>query len=786
MRGASALRELLAGRLALARKLAETAPLQRAVAAEIGDAAGAAERMEVEASVPEEVALLAYARGRLALLSGDLEAAMEAFDDAAREASPPLAGAAREAAIEALLDRDGPMDASAAAARLAKAEAASGGGPASLALRWLAARSRAAGGDLDGAVAALTALLPDARRDAALGWRVQASLGALELERGAGFVGRRYDQQAMEALEVQAVALPPGLREAFWQDPRRRRLRARAAQATGRQAPASPMAPSMDARVKRLLVLTGRLAGERDTERLLERITDAAVELSGAERGFVLLPDAEGALEPRLVRAVGPALDDPSVAFSRSIAEAVRIDGEPIVTVDAQGDRRLDAYLSVHKLLLRSVACLPIAGRRGVLGVLYLEHRLRAGRFREADVDLLRAFADQAAIALENAQLLATLEEQGAALAEANAELEAAKGEVERVLQARTGELQEARSALDSARRQLRGRHDRHGIIGRSPAMRRVFSVLERVQQSDVPVVIHGASGTGKELVAQAIHAGGARRKGPFVAINCGAIPDALLESELFGHVRGAFTGASRDRRGVLAQAHGGTLLLDEVGDMPARMQVELLRVLQDGRVRPVGGEEDQAVDVRIVSASNKRLGDLVEAGEFREDLYYRLHVVELQLPALKDREEDLPLLVDHFLERIAEREGTPRKRVSREALAWLAAEPWPGNVRQLEHALLTACVLAEGEVLRPADFGVTVGDLAADSVAPAPAPARAVLAGAAEPSGSLEDYKALEKRRILAALESQQWTRARAARELGIPRRTFYRRLKEHGILGE
>ena len=315
--------------------------------------------------------------------------------------------------------------------------------------------------------------------------------------------------------------------------------------------------------------------------------------------------------------------------------------------------------------------------------------------------------------------------------------------------------------------------------------MRRVFSILERVQQSDVPVVIQGASGTGKELVARAIHDGGARRKGPFVAINCGAIPEALRESELFGHVRGAFTGADRDRRGVLARAPGGTLLLDEVGDMPARMQVELLRVLQDGRVRPVGGESDQAVDVRIVSASNKRLADLVEAGSFREDLFYRLHVVELGLPALRDREGELPLLVEHFLERIAEREGTPRKRVSREALALLAAEPWPGNVRQLEHALLTACVLAESEVLGPADFGL--GSVRFPGEAPELVESMSPAAPderAAEPSASLEDYKALEKRRILAAREAHQWNRAQAARELGIPRRTFYRRLKEHGIL--
>ena len=498
----------------------------------------------------------------------------------------------------------------------------------------------------------------------------------------------------------------------------------------------------------------------------------------GRSAGFLLLPDeASGVLEPKLVRTSATAADDPSVAFSRSIAEAVLIDGEPILTVDATGDRRLSEYLSVHKLMLRSVACLPVRGRSGTVGVLYLEHRMRKGKFREEGLDLLLAFADQVAIALENARMVTELEERRAALEEAHRSLADAHAEVQRVLELRTDELEETRKELESTRSELRGRYDRQGIIGRSDAMRRVFAVIDRVRENDIPVVIQGESGTGKELVARAIHYTGGRAKGSFIALNCAAIPEALLESELFGHVRGAFTGADRDRKGVLARATGGTLFLDEVGDMPMKMQVDLLRVLQDGKVRPVGGDEEEQVDVRFLSASNKSLKELVAKGQFREDLYYRLNVVEVRVPPLRERRDDIPLLTEHFLVRIAKQSDQRRMRLSREAMTTLQSHPLPGNVRQLEHLLLNATVMAEGPVLEPGDLAFGTDVAANVSVVPVAAPAVA-------PPQSFDDFKDVEKQRILAALEENDWNRARTARALGIPRRTFYRRLKEHEIL--
>lgn len=725
------------------------------------------------------------ARAFVRLTRGEADAALESLDAATSRANQPDVEPLVRAEVgvdtaRILLDRGGPADASAAVGRLARARRDAGADAGlSLAVRIELSRARALTGDPQSAADdAESALAESRKRGSARTWRGLAALAEIRDALDARDAARMRRQEALELVEAEALRLPVEHREGFWRLPARRRLRRRVETSVDAGVPRGE-----GVRLPRVLDLLTRLASERDLDRLLERITDAAVEISGAERGFVLLPGDDGTLEPRLVRAAGKG-DDPSVAFSRSLAESVWLDGAPIVTIDAADDARLSEYLSVHRLSLRSVAALPIRGREGTVGVLYLEHRLRRGRFSAEDVDLLLAFADQAAIALENARLLDTLAARQAELERANDELRQANAHIEQLLSTTAAERDEARAELAEVRRSLGSSFREHGIIGESAPMRRLFDVLARVQETSVPVVIHGESGTGKELVARAIHFGGTRAKEPFVVLNCAAIPEGLLESELFGHVKGAFTGADRARRGAFARADGGTLFLDEVGDMPPKMQVELLRVLQEGKVRPVGGEEEFAVDVRIVSASNKKLGDEVAAGRFREDLYYRLDVVELALPPLRDRSEDIPRLANYFLDQIADEEGIAYRRLSREALRALTQHPLPGNVRQLRHLLHSASVIADGEIIEPVDLGLA--PIAGDATPPpGETPVSPQMASGPLPD-SPEAYQDHEREKILRALEQTGWNRAKAARQIGMPRRTFYRRLKAYGILGE
>ncbi len=253
-------------------------------------------------------------------------------------------------------------------------------------------------------------------------------------------------------------------------------------------------------------------------------------------------------------------------------------------------------------------------------------------------------------------------------------------------------------------------------IIGMSRALQDVFKVVGRVAKSDAPVLVSGESGTGKELVAKAVHEYSPRRQQEFLAINCGAIPENLLESELFGHEKGAFTGAIARRPGRFEQADGGTLFLDEIGEMPASVQVKLLRVLQDGTFSRVGSNETLRADARIVAATNRNLAEEVARGNFREDLYYRLNVVEIRLPSLRERPEDIPLLAEYFLQRITRKNGMARIRLSAEAIGILQHHDWPGNVRELENTISRACALASSNVLLPADINLTTAPGRPDS----------------------------------------------------------------------
>jgi two-component system response regulator AtoC len=310
----------------------------------------------------------------------------------------------------------------------------------------------------------------------------------------------------------------------------------------------------------------------------------------------------------------------------------------------------------------------------------------------------------------------------------------------------------------------------RRTLIGKSPMIVDVYKNLARAALSASSVLITGESGTGKELVARAIHEHGSRKDKRFLAINCGALTDSLLESELFGHARGAFTGAVGEKRGLLEEVSGGTLFLDEIGDISPSLQVKLLRVLQDGEFKPVGSNEIRKTDLRVIAATHRNLDEMIKNGKFRDDLYYRLKVIEITLPPLRDRLEDLPELVNHFVAHYSNANSKKISHVSDEAMELLAGYSWPGNVRELEHSIERAVAMSGSTVLFPEDFS---------GISPKPAQSTPSVAGESNRS-SLEE---MEKEHILRVLRETNYNKSKASTLLGIDRATLYRKAQRYGI---
>jgi two-component system response regulator HydG len=308
------------------------------------------------------------------------------------------------------------------------------------------------------------------------------------------------------------------------------------------------------------------------------------------------------------------------------------------------------------------------------------------------------------------------------------------------------------------------------GVMGQSPAMQSVFSILKRVSPTNITVLIEGESGTGKELLAQAIHNNSLRRNNAFKPINCAGLTESLLESELFGHAKGAFTGATEARKGLFEVADKGTLFLDEIGDMPLTMQAKLLRVLEDGIIVPVGSNKSTTVDVRVISATNHDLANLVEKGKFRQDLYFRIKGVSITVPPLRDRTQDIEKLADYFLQKAADELGTPKKTISDNALNILKAYNWPGNIRQLRNCMRTMAVMSDSEKLEVKDIPAEIHQV------------RRLSGQVAAPLGgvSLND---IERKAIIDTLAKVGNNREKAAKLLGIGERTLYRKLKEYNI---
>ncbi len=616
-----------------------------------------------------------------------------------------------------------------------------------LVLRARAALARALGPDQQpNAVRELEALLDeaDAGGERALSARLASELYRVELASGAP----RAIQQGARAQRLWdqlGASLPESLREVFWRDPRRASLalRTRAERSSNADHEA----------LHKLLSLSRRVNSSLSLERVFEYAVDAAMDLTRAERCFLLLEEGE----TRRIVAQRPTGSD-LLPPSRAIVDRVVESDEAVLTTDAESDHRFANPGSIHSLKLKSVLCVPVLTPSERIGLLYVDNRVQRGRFQERERELLAALSDQVAVAVANARLHRALERQREELAEQ-------KRLVERLSRAKDRELEKLRERVEEQQRSLSLRYDYSRIVGQSAAMRHVFAQLDRITDSSVDVLLQGESGTGKELVARALHQNGPRRAAPFVGINCAALPENLLESELFGHVRGAFTGADRDQRGLMLEANGGTLFLDEVAELPLSMQAKLLRVLQEREVRPVGGVRSVPLDVRVVSATHRDLRNLVESGRFREDLYYRLAVVVVRLPPLRERTEDVPLLARAILERLAHEAKRPVPELSSDARQRLLAHPFPGNVRELENTLTRAFVLSEGPRITGADLDLTKGS-----------PRKA--------SRTRREYEAEERIELMEALQRTRWNVSLVSRELGIPRNTLYRKLRRHGLL--
>ncbi len=481
------------------------------------------------------------------------------------------------------------------------------------------------------------------------------------------------------------------------------------------------------------------LNSEPDADGLLETILDLALRAVEAERGMIFLREdregpGQGEFSVHLTRNLESETVRDAESFSRRIVAAAG-SGRSLLALDAGSDERFRDLASVSLYHIRSLMCVPLRSRGRVIGTVYLDSRKDGRLFTQDDLRFVEAFADQAALAIENTRMRVRLERENRHLAEAA----------------------EARTSFAN-------------LVGRSPGIQAVFSLIEKVAATDLPVMIRGESGTGKELVARAIHVHGPRRRRPFLGENCAAIPETLLETELFGHVRGAFTGAERSRPGLFEQADGGTLFLDEVGDMSPAMQVRLLRVVEEGAIRRVGGEKPVPVNVRLITATHRDLQAEIKAGRFRLDLLYRLQVLTIEIPPLRDRPGDVALLTSHVLDRIAAERGRTPCVIDGDAMGLFERYAWPGNVRELQNALQRLSLLA-------GDRAISVALIESDPVL------RRTLIPAHEAGKVTYSLKSGEKEQLRQAIAAANGNRRRAAGLLGVSRATLYRKLQQHGL---
>jgi transcriptional regulator with GAF, ATPase, and Fis domain len=458
-----------------------------------------------------------------------------------------------------------------------------------------------------------------------------------------------------------------------------------------------------------------------EPSRLMEGALNAAFNTLDAERGFVALVDeSSGELTCDLVQDRSARGPSERLAVSRTIVHKALKEGISVLTLDALQDERFGDAASIQEHDIRSAVCVPLLFKDRVLGVIYLDNRATAGRFDEDDLVFLIALGHLAGLALGNARLL--------------------------------------RQVLQENLRLVEALKPKFELVGASDKMAQVLSVIKKVAPAEITILIEGETGTGKELAAKAIHALSARSEESFVAINCAAIPKELIESELFGHEKGAFTGASSAREGKFELAGGGTIFQDEIGDMSLETQARVLRALEEREIQRVGGSRLLPVDVRVIAATNKDLGKAVAEGRFREDLFYRLNAVSLKMPPLRERSEDILPLAEVFM-------AGRGKSISPKARQRLLSYSWPGNVRELKNCIERAMILGTGATIQPEDL---------------PPPIRFGAENIPAPPESLES---LEKRHIEQTLRNTSWGKSEAARRLGITRQTLDNKIRKYKI---
>jgi len=476
---------------------------------------------------------------------------------------------------------------------------------------------------------------------------------------------------------------------------------------------------------KKLLEFSRKLMENYELGALLDTMLDVVIQVSNADKGFIVLMEAGEPVVKVARNLRRETISDAVSQLSDSILARVLKSQQPLIISDALNDAEFKNSLSVVNLKLTSVLCVPLLERGNMLGLIYVGNDNVAHLFEENHVEVLTIFAAQASLLIRNALLV--------------------------------NELQ-----LDNRSLQERLERMRFGaILGSSPAMQEVFRRVQKVAGTDISVLVTGETGTGKELIAREIHNRSNRAKGPFVTINCGAIPENLLESELFGHVRGAFTGAVANKLGRFQAANGGTLFLDEIGEMPLPLQVKILRALQERAVTKVGDNNNEAIDIRVVAATNRDLEVEIKTGRFREDLYYWLNVVHLHLPPLRERGDDVVVLARYMVGRYAPEYGGKVKGLTPNAMAAIKRHRWPGNIRELENRVKKAVVMADKALLGPEDL-----DLSPDDLPP-------ILPLAEAKDRFQRDY-------INEILALNQGNRTKTARDLGVDPRTIFRHLEK------